>query len=156
MKESGQDLSYFDPYTNKKYIPYVIEPSVGLNRLFLAALNDAYTEIETPEGKRTILAFKPNIAPIKVAVLPIVKKLAPEAMKIYDMLAPHFVCEYDEAGAIGKRYYRFDEIGTPLAIAVDGENFAKNQVTVRHRDTGKQDIVAFDQLVEYVRAIVER
>lgn len=151
MKESKADLSYFDPYDNTKFIPHVIEPSVGLTRLFLATLCDSYDEVETEEGKRVVMRFQPSVAPVKVAVLPIVKKLSAEAMEIFNLLSPHFVCDYDETGAIGKRYFRQDEIGTPFAIAVDGENFAAGQVTVRHRDTGLQDVVKISELVEWVR-----
>lgn len=151
MKESKQDLSYFDPYTNSKYVPYVIEPSVGLTRLFLATLASAYTEIETEEGKRTILRFAPAVAPIKIAVLPLVKKLADQAKEIFALLSPHFVCEYDETGAIGKRYYRMDEIGVPFSICVDSENFDQGQLTVRDRDTGAQETIKIENLVEYFR-----
>lgn len=151
MKESKQDLSYFDPFTNTKYIPYVIEPSLGLNRLFLVTLLNAYTQVETEEGTRIVMKFKPSIAPIKVAVLPLVKKLGAEAMEVYKLLSPHFMCEYDEAGAIGKRYYRMDEIGVPFSICVDSENYDQGQLTVRDRDTGLQEIVKIENLVEYLR-----
>jgi glycyl-tRNA synthetase len=123
MKESKQYLSYFDPFTNTKYVPYVIELSLGLNRLFLVTLLNAYTQVETEEGSRIIMKFKASIAPIKVAILPLVKKLGAEAMEIYKLLSPHFTCEYDEAGAIGKRYYRMDEIGVPFSICVDSDNY---------------------------------
>ncbi len=135
MSLSKADLSYFDPFTNEKYVPYVVEPSIGLSRLTLAALSDAYTRVETPEGTRVIMKFKPSIAPVKVAILPVVKKLSTEAMEIYNLLSPHFTCEYDDAGAIGKRYYRMDEIGVPFSIAIDSDNYNQGQVTVRHRDT---------------------
>jgi glycyl-tRNA synthetase len=151
MKESKADLSYFDPYDNVKYVPHVIEPSLGLTRMFLTVLCDAYDEVETEEGSRVIMRFRPAVAPVKVAVLPIVKKLNVEAMEIFNLLSKYFVCDYDETGAIGKRYFRQDEIGTPFTIAVDGENFAAGQVTVRHRDTGLQDIVKISELVEWVR-----
>lgn len=150
MNLSKADLSYFDPFTNEKYIPYVIEPSMGLSRLTLAALADAYTEVSTEEGTRVIMKFKPSIAPIKVAILPVVKKLAPEAMEIYNLLSPHFMCEYDETGAIGKRYYRMDEIGAPFSLAVDSDNYAQGQITVRHRDTGEQEIVKIADLKGYL------
>ena len=151
MKESKQDLSYFDPYLNTKYVPYIIEPSLGLNRLFLATLTNAYTEIETEEGKRVILKFSPAIAPIKIAVLPLVKKLSEEAKTIYSLLSEHFMCEYDETGAIGKRYYRMDEIGVPFSICVDSENYDQWRLTVRNRDTGEQELVNIGDLVEYFR-----
>lgn len=152
MKESKQDLAYFDPFTNTKYVPYVIEPSVGLNRLFLVTLINAYTEIETEEGKRIIMKFKPSVAPIKIAILPLVKKLGEEAKQIYSLLSEHFVCEYDEAGAIGKRYYRMDEIGVPYSICIDSENYAQGQLTVRDRDSGEQEIVKIENLVEFFRS----
>lgn len=148
---SKADLSYFDPFTNEKYIPYVIEPSIGLSRLVLAALVDAYSEKETPEGKRTIMKFKPAIAPIKIAILPLVKKLAPQATEVFNLLSEDFMCEYDEAGAIGKRYYRMDEIGVPFSICVDSENYDQGQLTVRDRDTGLQEIVKITELKEYFK-----
>ncbi len=151
MRESKADLAYFDPYTNTKYVPYVIEPSVGLTRLFLSALINAYDEVDSGEGKRVVMRFAPAIAPVKVAVLPLVKKLSEEAKSVYSLLAEHFVCEYDEAGAIGKRYYRADESGIPFAICVDPENYEAGQVTVRDRDTGLQETVKISDLVEYFR-----
>lgn len=123
MGESKQDLSYFDPYTNQKFIPYVIEPAVGLTRLFLVTLLSAYDEAETEEGNRVVLRFAPRVAPIKVAILPLVKKFAPEAQALYTKLAPHFMCEYSETGTIGKRYHRMDAIGVPFSIAVEPENY---------------------------------
>ena len=151
MNESKQDLSYFDPYNNTKYVPYVIEPSVGLTRLFLAALTNAYTEIENNEGKRVVMRFSPAIAPIKVAIYPLVKKFANEASELYELLSEHFVCEYDEAGTIGKRYQRSEEMGIPFAIAVEPENYNKGQVTVRFRDSGEQEIVKIENLVAWLK-----
>ncbi len=151
MKESKQDLSYFDPYTNTKYIPYVIEPSVGLTRLFLATLANAYDEVVTEEGTRVVMRFAPAVAPIKVGIYPLVKKFAPQAEELFARLSSEFMCDYDEAGTIGKRYQRSEEIGIPYAIAVEPENYDQGQVTVRDRDTGKQDIVKIVDLVEYFR-----
>ena len=151
MKESKQDLSYFDPYNNTKYVPYVIEPSVGLTRLFLAALTNAYTEIENNEGKRVVMRFAPAIAPIKVAIYPLVKKFANEASELYELLSEYFVCEYDEAGTIGKRYQRSEEMGIPFAIAVEPENYNQGQVTVRFRDSGEQEIVKIENLVAWLK-----
>ena len=151
MNESKQDLSYFDPYNNTKYVPYVIEPSVGLTRLFLAALTNAYTEIENNEGKRVVMRFAPAIAPVKVAIYPLVKKFANEASELYELLSEHFVCEYDEAGTIGKRYQRSEEMGIPFAIAVEPENYNKGQVTVRFRDSGEQEIVKIENLVAWLK-----
>ncbi|OIP53727.1 glycine--tRNA ligase [Candidatus Gracilibacteria bacterium CG2_30_37_12] len=152
MKETKQDLAYFDPFTNTKYVPYVIEPSLGLNRLFLTTLLNAYTEIEMEEGSRIVMKFAPAIAPIKIAVLPLVKKLGAEAMEIYKLLSPHFMCEYDEAGAIGKRYYRMDEIGVPFSVCVDSDNYNQGQLTIRDRDTGLQETIKIENLVEYFRS----
>ena len=151
MTESKQDLSYFDPYNNTKYVPYVIEPSVGLTRLFLAALSNAYTEIENDEGKRVVMRFAPAIAPIKVAIYPLIKKFANEAGELYELLSEHFVCEYDEAGTIGKRYQRSEEMGIPFAIAVEPENYNQGQVTVRFRDSGEQEIVKIENLVAWLK-----
>lgn len=151
MNESKQDLSYFDPYNNTKYVPYVIEPSVGLTRLFLATLTNAYTEIENNEGKRVVMRFTPAIAPIKVAIYPLVKKFANEASELYELLSEHFVCEYDEAGTIGKRYQRSEEMGIPFAIAVEPENYNQGQVTVRFRDSGEQEIVKIENLVAWLK-----
>lgn len=135
MSESGQDLSYLDPYTNTKYIPYVIEPSVGLTRLFLATLVSAYDEVTSEEGSRVVMRFAPQVAPVKVAVYPLVKKFSEQASALYDLLSGHFVCEYDEAGTIGKRYQRSEEMGIPYAICVEPENYDQGQVTVRDRDS---------------------
>lgn len=153
MTESKQDLSYFDPVNNRKFIPYVIEPSVWLTRLFLATLSDAYDEVvdeETGES-RIVMRFKPSMAPIKIWVLPVVKKLKEDAMKVYELLQDEFVCEYDETGSVGKRYARFDEIWTPYCVTIDSENFSNWQVTVRWRDTGEQELVKIDELVNYFR-----
>jgi glycyl-tRNA synthetase len=151
MNESKQDLSYFDPYTNTKYIPYVIEPSVGLTRLFLATLANAYEEITSEEGTRVVMRFAPQVAPIKVAVYPLVKKFADQANELYSLLSEHFVTEYDEAGTIGKRYQRSEEMGIPYAIAVEPENYDQGQVTVRDRDSGEQEIVKIADLVEWLK-----
>lgn len=125
MAESKQDLSYFDPYMNQKYIPYVIEPAIGLTRLFLVTLLDAYTEVETEEGMRPVLRFEPRVAPIKVAILPLVKKFAPEAQSLFEKISPHFMCEYSESGTIGKRYHRMDALGVPFSLCVEPENYEK-------------------------------
>jgi glycyl-tRNA synthetase len=147
MTESKQDLSYFDPINNKKYIPHVIEPSVGLTRLFLATLTDAYTV----EEERTYLKLDPKVAPIKVWVLPIVKKLWEEAKKIYTQLSEDFICEYDEVGSVGKRYARMDEIGTPFCVVIDSDNYEAGNITVRHRDSMEQEIVAISELNSFLK-----
>jgi glycyl-tRNA synthetase len=151
MAESKADLSYLDPYTNTKYIPYVIEPSVGLTRLFLATLANAYDEVTSEEGSRVVMRFAPQVAPVKVAVYPLVKKFAEQADALYSLLSEHFVCEYDEAGTIGKRYQRSEEMGIPYAICVEPENYDHGQVTVRDRDTGEQEIVKIVDIVDWLR-----
>jgi len=151
MKESKQDVSYFDPINNRKYIPYVIEPSVGLNRLLLVVLFDAYTVEKKWEETRTYLKLDPKIAPIKVWVLPVVKKIAQDAKKVYKILSEEFMCEYDEVWSIGKRYARFDEIGTPFCVTIDSENYEKWKVTVRYRDTMEQDLVEIWELNDFLK-----
>lgn len=150
MTESKQDLSYFDPVNNKKYIPHVIEPSVGLTRLFLASLVDAYTVEGEGEEQRSYLKLSAKIAPVKVGILPIVKKLGDQAREIYALLSEDMVCEYDEVGSVGKRYARMDEIGTPFCITIDSENYDAGNVTVRHRDSTEQEIVAISELKEWL------
>lgn len=152
MAESKQDLSYFDPFDNTKYIPYVVEPSIGLSRLTLAAMCDAYDEVANDEWSRVVMRFSPAVAPIKVGIFPLVKKFAEQASELYDLLSEHFVCEYDEAGTIGKRYARADETGIPFSICVEPENYDQGQVTVRDRDTGEQEIVKLDALVAWLKA----
>lgn len=151
MSESKQDMSYFDPVNNRKYIPYVIEPSVWLNRLFLTVLADAYTTDGEGENTRTYLKLDPKVAPIKVWVLPVVKKIWEDAKQVYAQLSEDFVCEYDEVGTIGKRYARFDEIGTPFCVTIDSDNFANGKVTVRFRDTMEQEIVELSELNDFLR-----
>ena len=145
MKVSGKSLEYFDPETNEKYIPYVIEPSLGVERLFLAIVCDAYDEEEIGEGDkkdvRTVLHLHPALAPVKAAVLPLTKKLNNQAFALYEQLTKKFVCEYDVTGQIGKRYRRQDEIGTPLCITYDFDTLEDNAVTVRDRDTMQQERV---------------
>ena len=136
---SKEDLSYFDPETNEKYVPYVIEPSLGADRATLAFLCEAYDEEEVGEGDvRTVMHFHPALAPIKAAVLPLSKKLGDEAVKIYNNLSKKFMCEYDETGSIGKRYRRQDEIGTPYCITFDFDSLEDKAVTIRERDSMEQ------------------
>lgn len=154
MTESKQDMSYFDPVKNTKFIPYVIEPSIGLTRLFLATLCDAYDTVPDGEegGERIVLRLKPEVAPVKIAVLPLVKKLNEKAEEVFHMLSKHFMTWYDETGSIGKRYARFDEIGTPWCVTIDFDNtLEKNMVTIRHRDTMEQETVAIDGLIDYFK-----
>ncbi len=149
MKESKQDMSYFDPVTNKKYIPYVIEPSVWLTRLLLATMLDAYTIDK--ENNRNYLKFESRVAPIKVGVLPVVKKIWDLAKEIYSQLSEDFVCEYDEVGSIGKRYARMDEIWTPFCVTIDSSNYEEGNVTVRYRDSMEQKIVKISELNNFIR-----
>lgn len=151
MSESKSDMSYFDPVNNRKFVPYVIEPSVWLNRLFLTVLSDAYTVEWEGEELRTYLKLDPKVAPIKVWVLPVVKKIAEDAKKVFTQLAEDFQCEYDEVGTIWKRYARFDEIWTPFCVTIDSNNFAEWNVTVRYRDSMEQEVVALSELNEFLR-----
>ena len=148
---SKEDMSYFDDTQNKRYVPYVIEPSLGADRVTLAFLCGAYDEEEIGEGDvRTVLHFHPALAPIKVGVLPLSKKLAEGAEKIYTDLSKYFNCEYDDRGNIGKRYRRQDEIGTPFCITYDFESEEDASVTVRDRDTMQQERVKIADLKEYI------
>lgn len=151
MEESRQDMSYFDPVKNTKYVPFVIEPSIGLTRLFLATLCDAYDTTKDEAGEeRIVLHLKPEVAPVKIAVLPLVKKLSEKAEEVFHLLSKHFMTWYDETGSIGKRYARFDEIGTPWCVTIDFDNtLEKNMVTIRDRDTSEQEIVEVEKLVEW-------
>ena len=151
-KQSGQDLTYTDPFTNEKYVPYVIEPSVGVERMLLMLLCDAYDEETLENGDvRNILHLHPAIAPYKAAVLPLQKnKLGDKAREIYNMLSKKFMVDYDDSGAIGKRYRRHDEIGTPMCITVDFDTLEDNTVTVRDRDTMEQIRMPIDQLIAHI------
>lgn len=151
MSESKSDMSYFDPVNNRKFVPYVIEPSVWLNRLFLTVLSDAYTIEWEWEELRTYLKLDPKVAPIKVWVLPVVKKIWDDAKKVFAQLSEDFMCEYDEVGTIWKRYARFDEIWTPFCVTIDSNNFAEWNVTVRYRDSMEQEVVSLSELNEFLR-----
>ena len=151
QEESKQDMTYFEPTTNERYIPYVIEPSLGADRVTLAFLCEAYDEETLEDGEtRTIFRFHPALAPVKAAVLPLSKKLSEEATKVYAELAKHFNIEFDEAGSIGKRYRRQDEIGTPFCITFDFDSLEDQMVTVRDRDTMAQERIAIADLVKYI------
>ncbi len=145
------DLRYLDPETNEKYIPYVIEPSVGLDRLLLAILTEAY-QVENVNGEeRTILKLHPALAPIKVAILPLVKKVHGEkARELYNLLSKNFMVSIDEAGSIGKRYRRSDAIGTPFCVTIDDETLHNGTVTVRNRDTMAQITLPIAELTDYI------
>ncbi len=150
QEESKKNMLYTDPFTNEKYIPYVIEPSLGADRVTLAFLCEAYDEEVLEDGEtRNVLRFHPALAPIKVAVFPLVKKLNEEAEKIFEDISKLYNCEYDDAGAIGKRYRRQDEIGTPFCITVDFDTIEDGTVTVRHRDSMEQERIKVSDLKEY-------
>ena len=152
-KHSGKDLSYFDEVIGKRFTPNVIESSIGTNRLVLAAITEAYHEEEVNGEKRVVLKFKPSIAPIKVAVLPLSKKpeLSKLAREVFQLVAGEYRTDYDETQSIGRRYRRQDEIGTPLCVTVDFDSLDDDAVTVRDRDTMEQVRVPIDRLVDVVR-----
>ncbi len=148
---SGKSMEYLDTDTNERYIPYIIESTYGLDRTVLAILCEAYDEEEIAEGDvRTVLHLHPFIAPYKVAVLPLSKKLSEKADEVYTMLSKSFMCDYDEAGSIGKRYRREDEIGTPYCVTIDFDTLEDNQVTIRDRDTMEQVRVKIDDLKNWI------
>jgi len=151
-KSSGQDLTYFDPQTNERYTPYVIEPALGVERATLAFLLDAYCVDEVNGEERTVLKLHRDLAPYKAAVLPLSKKdeLMPLTQKIADVLRPHMQIDIDVTQSIGKRYRRQDEIGTPKCITVDFDSVNDNCVTVRDRDTTNQERISIDSLLEYL------
>ena len=149
---SGESQTYLDPDTNEKYIPYIIESTYGLDRTFLAVMFAAYHEDTLDDGTtREVLSLNPFLAPYKVAVLPLIKKLhSAKALEIYEKLSKHFMTNYDEAGNIGKRYRRNDVIGTPFCITIDDETINNNTVTLRDRDTMEQITISLDEVVDYV------
>ena len=149
---SGESQTYLDPDTNEKYIPYIIESTYGLDRTFLAIMFAAYHEDTLEDGTtREVLSLSPFLAPYKVAVLPLIKKLhSAKALEIYEKLSKHFMTNYDETGNIGKRYRRNDVIGTPYCITIDDETINNNTVTLRDRDTMEQITISLDEVVDYV------
>ena len=149
---SGESQTYLDPDTNEKYIPYIIESTYGLDRTFLAVMFAAYHEDTLEDGTtREVLSLSPFLAPYKVAVLPLIKKLhSAKALEVYEKLSKHFMTNYDEAGNIGKRYRRNDVIGTPFCITIDDETINNNTVTLRDRDTMEQITISLDEVVDYV------
>ena len=157
QKFSNQDMSYFDPETNERYIPYVIEPSLGVDRVTLAFLCDAYEEEVMDSGDvREIMHFHPALAPYKAAILPLMKKNHSEkASEVYQMLSKYFMVTYDESSNIGKRYRRQDVIGTPMCITIDDNTLNNNTVTIRDRDTMEQVTIALDELKEYISKKIE-
>ena len=150
-KHSGESMEYFDPETNEKYVPYVVEPSLGADRVALAFLCDAYDEEQIGEGDvRTVLHLHPFLAPYKAAVLPLSKKLSERALEVYHTLQKYFNVDFDDAGSIGKRYRREDEIGTPLCITYDFDTENDGCVTVRDRDTMQQERIKIEDLKNYI------
>ena len=156
-EHSKTELKYLDPETNEKYVPYVIEPSVGVDRLFLAVLCDAYDEEKIAEGDiREVLHIHPSLAAYKVTVLPLVKKYHSEkAMEVFHELSKHFMTTYDESGSIGKRYRRSDAIGTPWCVTIDDETMENGTVTVRDRDTMEQITLKLDEVVPYIEERIQ-
>ena len=155
MEHSGSDMNYLDPSDNSKYVPYVIEPSLGADRVALAFLVDAYDEEELEKETRTVMRFHPALAPFKAAVLPLSKKLSEQAMEVYSMLSKKFNIDYDETGSIGKRYRREDEIGTPYCITVDFDTLEDKSVTIRDRDTMDQVRIKIDELEKFLEEKVQ-
>ena len=151
MNMSKEDFTYLDPETNERYVPYCIEPSLGADRVALAFLCNSYDEEEIAEGDtRTVLHLHPALAPYKVAVLPLSKKLSEKAEEVYTQLSKKFMCEYDETGSIGKRYRRQDEIGTPFCVTIDFDTLEDDTVTIRDRDTMEQVRVKIDELETWI------
>jgi len=151
MNFSGENLEYSNPDAGERFVPYVVEPSLGVERTCLILLCDAYDEEEIAEGDvRTVLRLHPFVAPIKAAILPLSKKLAETAQKIYDELSKYFIVDYDDAGSIGKRYRRQDEIGTPFCITIDFDTLEDDTVTIRDRDTMSQIRLKSDELYNYI------
>ena len=154
---SGEDLTYFDQETEERYVPFVVEPAGGVDRTVLAFLVDAFREEEVPTAKggtekRTLLALHKDLAPIKVAVLPLSRKetLEPEALRVFDQVKDRWMCDFDDAGSIGRRYRRQDEVGTPYCVTVDFDTLEDRQVTIRDRDSMQQDRIPIEQLVTYL------
>jgi glycyl-tRNA synthetase len=156
MTTSGEDLSYQDPVTNEKYVPYCIEPSLGADRVMLALMLDAYNEEKLEDGTdRIVFKLHPALAPFKAAIFPLTKKLNEQAQELYSNLQKHFNVDYDDAGSIGKRYRRHDEIGTPYCITFDFDSLEDNSVTVRDRDTMKQERIKIDDLVNFINEKIQ-
>ena len=153
-KHSGKNLDYFDEEKNERYIPYVIEPSSGVDRTFLAVLVDAYDEEIADKETRVVLHIKPEIAPIKVAILPLSRnaKLLPISKEVSSLLRPHLMTQYDDAQSIGRRYRRQDEIGTPLCVTIDFQTLEDNQVTIRDRDSMEQVRIPIPELLDTLKA----
>ena len=150
QEHSKVDMTYFDDEKQEKYIPYVVEPSLGVDRVTLAFLSSAYDEEELEDGQsRTVLRFHPALAPVKIGILPLSKKLSEEATEVYKLLSRYYNCEYDDRGNIGRRYRRQDEIGTPYCITYDFDSRDDQSVTIRDRDTMEQERVKIEDLKDY-------
>jgi glycyl-tRNA synthetase len=156
-KCSGKELSYYDAEAGEKYVPYVIEPSAGVDRSALAFIIDAYDEEEVEGEKRTLLHLNTSLAPIKVAVLPLSRneKLTPLAKEVFKQLCPNFVTDYDDSQSIGRRYRRQDEIGTPFCVTIDFESLEDKQVTIRERDSLAQIRVPIGELKKVIEAKIK-
>ncbi|MDO4941206.1 MAG: His/Gly/Thr/Pro-type tRNA ligase C-terminal domain-containing protein, partial [Erysipelotrichaceae bacterium] len=153
---SGKELNYLDPETNEKYIPYCIEPSVGVERLFLMLCCEAYAKEMVGEGdERIVMHFHPAIAPVKACICPLSKKLSEPATALFNDLCQEFHCEYDEAGSIGKRYRRNDAIGTPFCITYDFDTENDHCVTIRLRDSMEQIRLPIDEVKDYIKKAIE-
>ena len=157
QEASGEDLTYFDQEQDRRYLPYVVEPAAGVDRILLTALVDAFREEEAPTAKggtekRTYLALHRDLAPTKVAVLPLSRneQLAPDARGVFDLVKQTWMCDFDDAGSIGRRYRRQDEVGTPFCVTVDFDTLQDRQVTVRERDSMTQDRIPLENLVGYL------
>lgn len=157
MEHSKKDLQYLDPITNEKYIPYVIEPSLGVDRTLLTFLCNSYRKEILPDNtERELLKIHPFLSPYKVAIFPLIKKLHSEkAQEIYEMLSKSFFCDYDDTGSIGKRYRREDAIGTPFTITIDDETLKNNTVTIRDRDTMEQIIINVNDIKSYIEEKIQ-
>ncbi|MBI2346798.1 MAG: glycine--tRNA ligase, partial [Deltaproteobacteria bacterium] len=150
-QSSGKDLDYFEEGKNARFVPAVVETSAGVDRTLLAVLVDAYREEEVRGEKRVVLGFHPRVAPVQVVILPLSAKLKEPSLAIWNAVRPHFAADYDDAGSIGRRYRRQDEIGTPFAITYDFQSDQDHMVTVRDRDSMTQERVGIDRLVDYLR-----
>lgn len=148
---SGKSMLYTDPFTNEKFIPTVVEHTIGADRLVLTILCDAYEEQELENDSRVVMHFHPALAPYKVAILPLQKNLSEKATEVYQELSKHFMCDYDESGSIGKRYRRQDEIGTPFCVTIDFDTLEDNTVTIRDRDTMEQVRLQISELESYIQ-----
>ena len=147
---SKSSMEYLDPSTNEKYVPYCVEPSVGVGRLFLTFVCDAYEEEELTEDSRIVLKLHPFLAPIKACILPLSKQLSEQAQEVFQGLARYFTCDFDESGSIGKRYRRQDAIGTPFCITYDFDSLEDNCVTIRHRDSMEQERIKIGDLKQFI------